>query len=146
LRWRRNKVSPDSVVENQELEEGHKPLFSTNFATASIHNSCAPGDNTGLANRVLDIGSDDFEMRSPIDGLDMQPLLSFKEITEAGAFVMKFPSAAKFAQIAYKGARQKLHKLGSEAYSLTADEIAMIYLCVVCIYLLPNNISKTLCV
>ena len=111
-----------------------------------MNNSCSLDDYTALANRVLDIGSDDFEMRSPIYGLDKQPLLSFKAITEAGAFVLKLLSAAMFAQIASKGARQKLHKLGSEAYGLTADEIAMIYLCVLYTYLLSNYISKTLCV
>jgi hypothetical protein len=127
LRWRHNKISPDGAVEDKELEEGQKSLFSTKFASASINNSCALDGCVGLANRVLDIDPDDFEMRSPIDGLDKQPLLSFKAITEADAFVMKLPSAAKFAQIASKAGRQKLHKLGPEAHGLTADEIAMIY-------------------
>jgi hypothetical protein len=127
LRWRHNKVSPDRAVEDQELEEGQKSLFSTKFASASINNSCALDDCIGLANRVLDIDSDDFDMRSPIDGLDKQPLLSFKAITEADAFVMRLPSVAKFAQVASKAGRQKLFKLGSEAHGLTADEIAMIY-------------------
>lgn len=127
LRWRHNKISPDGAVEDKELEEGQKSLFSTKFASASINNSCALDGCVGLANRVLDIDPDDFEMRSPIDGLDKQPLLSFKAITEADAFVMKLPSAAKFAQIASKAGRQKLRKLGPEAHGLTADEIAMIY-------------------
>jgi hypothetical protein len=40
---------------------------------------------------------------------------------------MKLPSAAKFAEVANKAGRQKLHKLGPNAHGLTADEIAIIY-------------------
>jgi hypothetical protein len=127
VRRRLNKVSPDGAVEDQELEKGQKSLFSTKTASVSINNSCAPDGWAGLSNRVLDIDPDDFEMRNPIDGLEKQPLLSFKAITEADAFVMKLPSAAKFTEVAYKAGRQKLHKLGPNAHGLTADEIAIIY-------------------
>ena len=128
---RPNKVSP-------QLQKSQKAHFSTHFATAAV-------GYVGLADRLLDINDDDFDMRSPIDGLDEQPLLPFKTITEAGPFVMKFPSAAKFAQVAAKAGRQKLHNLGEQAHGLTADEIAIIYLCVRRLHILSNKASKTIC-
>ncbi len=83
-----------------------------------------------LAHRVLDVNVDDFEMLNPIDGLEGQPVLTFKEITEARLFVLKFPELAKSALAAIKAGRQKVHKPEAQAYGLTVDDIAMIFLCV----------------
>jgi hypothetical protein len=83
----------------------------------------------GLAHRVLDVDCEDFEMRSPIDGLDGQPLLSFKEITDAALFIAKFPGFAKFTYAAIKAGRQKVLKAEAQAHGLSEDDIAMIFLC-----------------
>ncbi len=77
---------------------------------------------------MLDVDTDDFEMRSPIQGLDGQPLLSFKEITEAGPFVAKFTGFAKFAYACVKAGRHKVHMAEAQAHGLTEDDIAMIFL------------------
>jgi hypothetical protein len=136
---RLNKVFPDR----------QKPHFSTHLANAALGSQALVPDDCinlkSLANRVLDFDNDNFEMRSPIDGLDQQPLLPFKTITEADPFVKKFPTAAKFAQIAAKAGKHKLHHLGAKAHGLTADEIAMIHLCVIRVHFLSKSTSETLC-
>jgi hypothetical protein len=94
---------------------------------------------TGLADRVLDIDTDDFELRSPVQGLEGQPLLSFKEITEAGPFVAKFPDFVKFAYASIKAGKQKVHKTEAQAHGLTEDDIAMIFLCTLLLGLMLNK-------
>jgi hypothetical protein len=91
----------------------------------------------GIADRVLDVDADDFDMRCPIDGLNEQPLLSFNEITDASVFVSKFPSLAEFVNLSIKAGRTKVLKTEAQAHGLTVDDIAMIFLCViVCAHLL----------
>ncbi len=77
---------------------------------------------------MLDVDTDEFEILNPIEGLDGQPLLSFTEITEAGPFVHKFPNFARFIYASVKAGKQKAHKSEAQAYGLTQDDIALIFL------------------
>jgi NRPS condensation-like uncharacterized protein len=84
---------------------------------------------SGIADRVLDVNTDDFEERSPLDGLDEQPLLSFKEVTEAHPFASKFPGLTKFIDVSMEAGRIKILKTEAQVHRLTVDDIAMIVLC-----------------
>jgi hypothetical protein len=84
----------------------------------------------GIADRVLDVDTDDFGMRCPIDGLDEHPLLSFIEITQASSFVSKFPSLAKFINLSIQAGRKKVLETEAQTYGLNEEDIAMIFLCV----------------
>lgn len=77
--------------------------------------------------RVMSADDEDLDLRSPIEGLEKQPLVTFAEACAIPTLVAAIPELPKYAFLAAKAGKQKFAKLGS-ALGLTADEFAMVYL------------------